>query len=864
MKRYVITICSLLIVAGLAGYTGAQETVGYYLPGDVTYDADIPTPESFFGFKVGEWHLRHDQLVGYLEAVARVSDRVTIEEYARSYEHRPLVVLTVTSPDNQRNLEQIRTEHLRLSEPSVSDSLDLEQMPAVVWMGYSIHGNEASGSNSVPVVVYHLAAAQDKQIEGMLDRTVILIDPSFNPDGLGRFAQWANSHRGKRLVGDPLHREHVEVWPKGRTNHYWFDLNRDWLPSQHPESKGRIRLFHRWKPNVLTDHHEMGTDRTYFFQPGVPSRNNPLTPKSTYDLTRKMAAYHAKALNKIGSLYYTKEGFDDFYAGKGSTYPDLNGAVGILFEQASARGHVQESENGRLTFPFGIRNQVTTSLSTLKAVQELKLELLSHQREFYQDAMNEAKRSSVRAYMFGSGTDPASAHHFLSLLRRHHIKVYKLAKATRIGDTEFSEGSSYVVPVEQPQYRLVTSIFEKRTTFADSLFYDVSSWTLPLAFNLPHGEFRSKTLPADIIGDRIDQTEMPAGQVSGGRSQYAYVFRWEGYYAPRALNRILTAGMRAKVMTKPFETILDSSREKFGYGSIVVPVPSQTRGTATIDSVMSAISQLDGLTVHSMNSGMAVKGVDLGSPSIRTVTAPRTAVLVGDGVSPYAAGEVWHLLDRRVEMDVSLLETKRINSPNLGRYNRVVMPDGKYTALDSSRQTALGLWVKSGGTLIAFGRSAKWLIEKKLSISKLRSSVNDGDVGRRDYIDVQRDTGAQVIGGAIFEASLDLTHPIGYGYLDRKIPIFRRGTVFLEPSKSPYATPLQYTTFPLLSGYVSEKNEKLLKNSASIIVEKSGSGRIILMADNPNFRAFWYGTNKLFLNALFFGDLIDAQSLDSE
>ena len=258
-------------------------------------------------------------MVGYLEAVARVSDRVRLEEYASSYEHRTLVVLTVTSPDNQRNLEQIRTEHLRLSEPSVSDSLDLEQMPAVVWMGYSIHGNEASGSNSVPVVVYHLAAAQDKQIEGMLDRTVILIDPSFNPDGLGRFAQWANSHRGKRLVGDPLHREHVEVWPKGRTNHYWFDLNRDWLPSQHPESKGRIRLFHRWKPNVLTDHHEMGTDRTYFFQPGVPSRNNPLTPKSTYDLTRKMAAYHAKALNKIGSLYYTKEGFDDFYAGKGST-----------------------------------------------------------------------------------------------------------------------------------------------------------------------------------------------------------------------------------------------------------------------------------------------------------------------------------------------------------------------------------------------------------------------------------------------------------------------------------------------------------------------------------------------------------------
>jgi hypothetical protein len=863
MKRLVISFCLLFVAIGQVRSGDAQETVGYYLPGGVSYDPSVPTPESFFGFQVGEWHLRHDQLIAYVEAVARVSDRISIQEYARSYEHRRLMLLTVTSPDNHRDLKQIQAEHLRLSEPSVSDSLDLERMPAVLWMGYSIHGNEASGSNAVPVVIYHLAAARGTAIEEMLDRTIILIDPSFNPDGMGRFAQWANSHRGKLLNGDPNHREHVEVWPGGRTNHYWFDLNRDWLPSQHPESQGRIKLFHEWKPNVLTDHHEMGTDRTYFFQPGVPSRNNPLTPKHTYDLTAKMAAYHARALDEIGSLYYTKEGFDDFYVGKGSTYPDLNGAVGILFEQASARGHLQESENGPVSFPFGIRNQVRTTLSTLQAVQELRPELLSHQRQFYKSAMEEAQRSSVKAYLFSSAEDPARAHHFLSLLLRHRVKVYQLAKATRVENTDFRPGSAYAVPVEQPQFRLIKSIFEKRTTFADSLFYDVSSWTLPLAFNLTQDEYRSKALPSDLLGDRVDQAVFPAGELKGSSRAYAYAFGWEGYYAPRALNRLLDLGIRAKVSTKPFETVVDSARIRFGYGSIIVPVKNQSVRRGQIDSVVAEIVRKDALTVYALDTGLAVKGVDLGSPSLKTISRPSTAVLVGDGVAA-TAGEAWHLLDRRVEMEVSLLETARITTGNLARYNRIVMPDGPYSSVDSTRQAALRGWVRTGGTLVAMGRGARWMVKKRISQSKLKTTDNQIPTGRREYSDASRDKGAQVIGGAIFEASLDRSHPIGYGYLDEKIPVFRRGTVFLEPAKSPYATPLQYTAFPLLSGYVSGKNERVLKNSASIIVEKSGRGRIILMADNPIFRAFWYGTNKLFLNAIFFGDLIEADSLADE
>jgi len=305
----------LLSIALLFGISaGAQVTLDYYLPKGIKYDSKIPTPKSVLGTEVGEWHVRHDQLVNYMYAVAEASDRVTISEYARTYEGRPLLMLTITSPENHNNIEELKREHVQLTDASSSGNLDITNMPAVITLSYSVHGNEPSGSNSSLLTVYHLAAAQGKEIEDVLKNTIILVDPSINPDGLSRFAQWANQHKSlNNLVTDPASREYNEVWPGGRTNHYWFDLNRDWLLVQHPESKGRIAKFHEWKPNILTDHHEMGTNSTFFFQPGIPSRTHPLTPERNQRLTASIAEYHAEELDKIQSLYYSKESFDDFY-----------------------------------------------------------------------------------------------------------------------------------------------------------------------------------------------------------------------------------------------------------------------------------------------------------------------------------------------------------------------------------------------------------------------------------------------------------------------------------------------------------------------------------------------------------------------
>ena len=450
MKK--LTVILLFLFPILAN----SQELSYYLPDSISYDPSIPKPKEVVFHEVGEWHITHDRLVGYMQALARaVPQRIKLETMGYTYEGRPQVILIITSAKNHQNLEAIRQQHILLSDPTRSSNLNTAAMPVVVYIGHSIHGNEPSGANASLLSAYYLAAGQGKQMDELLDNTVILLDPSFNPDGLQRFSTWANQHKSKNLVTDPNSREFNEVWPGGRFNHYWFDLNRDWLPAQHVESQNRLAWFHRWKPNILTDHHEQGSQATFFFQPGVPSRVNPITPDRNQELTGKMGRLHAAFLDRIGSLYFTRENYDDFYYGKGSTYPDVNGAIGILFEQASSRGHAQQTANGILRFPFTIRNQFVTTLSTLEAAKSMRKEFLDWQREFYQTAVKEAAAAPIRSYLFGDENDPAKTEIFVNMLRKHQIEIYPLEQDVQLAGKEFRKGSSYLVPTHQSQYRLI-------------------------------------------------------------------------------------------------------------------------------------------------------------------------------------------------------------------------------------------------------------------------------------------------------------------------------------------------------------------------------------------------------------------------
>ena len=838
----------------------------------IARDAGVPPPASVLGFDVGRWHVRPDQIVDYFRTLADASPRVALIEYGRTHEDRPLVIAIVSTPENLQRLGEIREKHLATLE---EDSAEEYDGPAFAWLGYSVHGNESSAANASLLVAYHLASGLGPEVEGLLEETVVLIDPCLNPDGLARFAGWANRHRGRTLVGDPSHREHREVWPGGRTNHYWFDLNRDWLLAVHPESRGRLEIFRRFHPHVLGDFHEMGTRSTYFFQPGVPSRQNPLTPAENLELTRKVAGFHARALDREGLLYFTEETFDDFYIGKGSTYPDVNGTIGILYEQASSRGHLQESPFGPLAFGFTIANQVRTSLSTLKAVQSLREELIAYQRTFFESAREESRHDPIRAYLVGEPHDPVRLHRFLETLLEHSIEVHRLARSIQIGGRTFEPEWSFVVPTQQSQYRMVTALFEQRTQFLDRTFYDVSAWTLPLSFDLLFEPIDRERFDPGLLGESIDQAPFPSRESPAGETPYAYLFEWTGTFAPRALGRLLAGKIRARVATRPFTATTDRGERRYTRGTIVIPTGIQ-ENPDTLPALLETIARDDGIEIHAVTTGLTSKGIDLGSPSIETLEMPKPCLIVGSGVSAGEAGQVWHLLDLLYGLPLTLLEQSALLGTDLDRYTHLILVSGSTSTLTDPSAEKMRRWVRAGGVLLSIRGSIDWVDrqilerpeseeddDEKPEADSTAEEAPDGETEpdegekRLPYEEYERRRNLERISGAILEARIDITHPIGFGYQRPMVPVFRNHTNVHPLEENPFANVVVYAEEPLLAGHASPRNVRRIAGTASVTAIRSGSGTVIRYADDPAFRGIWYGTCRMLANGIFFGRIIE-------
>ncbi|CAM1368135.1 Zinc carboxypeptidase [Tenacibaculum soleae] len=829
----------LFLLILIATSVVAQQNIdlSYYLPNDVSYNKNIPTPKSIIGHEVGEWHITHDKLVEYMKVLARSSDRITLENRGATYEGRPLLLLTITSAENHQNIEKIRKNHINATNDV---SVDVSKQPIIVYQGFSIHGNEASGTNSALASAYYLAAAEGAKIDELLESTIILFDPSLNPDGLQRFAYWANTNKASNINPDPNDREYHEVWPGGRTNHYWFDMNRDWLPVQLPESSARIASFHKWLPNILTDHHEMGTNSTFFFQPGIPSRTNPLTPQMNQDLTKEIGTYHARAFDKIGSTYYSEESFDDFYYGKGSTFPDINGSIGILFEQGSSRGHAKESENGVLTFPFTIRNQFTATLSTLEAAKNMRVKILKYQQDFYKKSRS---LSENKAIVFGDEKDGVKAYHLAKVLKKHQIKIHQLKADFTSKGKNFKKGYSYVVPMNQKNNKLVKAMFDVRKTFKDSLFYDVSAWT----FNHAFGVDLVDDVSLSKAGEEIVSLKKKAGNIKQ-KSTVGYLFSWHEYETPKALNAILEKGIRIKVAMKQFK----NNDQLYDYGTIFIPAQNQKLNGEALFSFLEKIAIKNHLKIRGVATGLN-EGIDLGSRNFKAIKKQKVAMLVGNGITSYDAGEIWHLLDQRFEMKLTKLDVAYASRVNLDKYTTIVVPNSY--SIDKNLETKLKNWVRNGGVLIGYRNAVNWLSNKNFINLKFNKTKTDS-VENVSFENKSLKSGAQVIGGAIFEAKTDRSHPINFGYKNDKIALFRNTRQFIQADSKSYNNPIQYTNKPLLSGYISKENLKALKNTVPFKVNRLGAGRVIVFTDNTNFRAFWFGTNKLLMNAIFFGKLM--------
>jgi hypothetical protein len=832
----------LLLIPSL--FLNAQVGLDYYL-GDLSeYNKSVPTPQSVIGHEVGEFHVSHDKLSHYVQEISKASNRVKLVNRGKSYENRTSWLMIITSESNHSRLEDIRKEHLELSNSKNKD-IDVSNMPIVVYQGFSVHGDEPSGSNASLPLMYHLLASNSQETIELLENTIILLDPSFNPDGLQRFSQWANSNKNQSLTADPNDREYNQYWPRGRTNHYWFDLNRDMLPNQLIETNAKVKTFTEWLPNILTDHHEMGTNSSFFFQPGVPERKNPLISDLNQALTREIGTYHEKALNSIGSLYYSEEDYDDFFFGKASTYPDANGSIGILFEQGSSRGHIQESDNGILTFPFTIRNQLTAAFSTLEAAKNMRVKLLNYMKDFYDDQI-ELNPNSSDNIVFGKLKDESTVYHLADLLNSHKIKFNKISEDVVLNGKKFTKDNSYIIPMNQPKRTLIDAMFYTQTEFNDSLFYDVSAWTFPLAFNVNYSytDNLNKSSVSKLFGEKVTETQKPIGNVDS-KSNYAYLFEPHEYYAQAAVYHLIKEGLRIKTATRKFSI----KGKEFDYGTYLIPVQNQIMNSEDIYNKLLEVSNKYNINFESQSTGIT-SGIDLGSDYFIIVNEPKIGLIVGDGVRSYDAGEIWHLLDTRYNIPITKLDIDDLDYIDLSKYSHIILPDYSGSKL---RAEQLKNYINGGGNLIAYRNSVKWVSN---NLNELEFLSNDLKASGVSFSDREKFYGAQETGGAIFESNIDRSHPVNYGIESNTLPLFRNSNVYMSKSEQSFDNPISYSSNPLMSGYISEENISLLKNSVPFKVIRSGKGKILLMTDNTNFRAFWFGTNRILLNMLFHSNIM--------
>ncbi len=806
------------------------------------FNEKIPSPEEFLGYGIGEKHTRHDLIVNYFVKLSELSNRASIHEYGRTHEGRKLLILTVSAPENVKNLNQLKTQHLQFTDPS-KDYTNYDEIPIFINLGYNVHGNEPSSSEAAMLIAYTLTASNSPEILNYIDKGVIFIDPTINPDGRDRHTQWANMYQGNPLVADPQDAEHNEYWPRGRTNHYWFDLNRDWLLGIHPESRGKLAWYHEWYPNVVTDFHEMGTQSSYFFEPMKDNGSlNPIMPKENYiDLNNLFGDYFSKALDSVGSFYFTKEVFDGTYPGYGSSYPDLQGGLGLLFEQASSRGHKQTTDFGEITFPFTIRNQYISSIATIKAAVENTALLRKYQQDFFKSALGNASKSKIRGYSFKDAHDANRVKAFIDKLLLHKIEVYK-------------SGDGFVVPTRQPQYRMVQTMFETYEKFRDSVYYDASAWSVANFYNMKY-----KPVSSLNLGEKITSTDNLVKPEIVQKAKYAYIIDYDDYNAVAVLNYLQSKGLVVSSSFKPFTIKTVTGNKSFNYGALVVPVSLQKKKADEVFKRVQEAQQKFHVPIYAANSGYSVNGIDLGSRYVSAIKKPKAAMIIGNGVRSYEAGEVWHLLDTRVHMPITKIPIRNLSWVNLDKYNTLVMVSGSYD-FNKKQLEKITSWVSKGNTLITIGTASKWAIDKKLVKEKLTTQEKDTTeiIQRKPYVDAPENLGKEQVGGVILKVDLDTTHPLAFGYRDESIPVYKNNTVWLSPSKNAYATVAKYAKNPHIDGFLTKKNmEENLKPSASLIVSKVGSGRVILFADNPNFRGSWYGTNRLFLNALFLGDKIE-------
>jgi len=856
----------------------------FLIAASTAFSQDIRSPERFLGYKLGEQFTPHYRIADYFRYIAQASKNVKLVQYGTTNEGRPLLAMFISSDDNIAKLEEIRQNNLHLagfkevevSNTSVEKTRGLQSRttiektvtaderadeiaaattntPVICWLSYNVHGNEPASSETAMQVLFDLVDPGNSQTKAWLKNTVVVIDPCLNPDGRDRYVHFYNSVRDNLPDANPSSREHSEPWPHGRTNHYYFDLNRDWAWQTQKESQERLALYNQWLPQIHVDYHEQGYNAPYYFAPAAEPFHKVIT-KWQRDFQTVIGKNNAKYFDQNGWLYFTRQEFDLLYPSYGDTYPIYSGSIGMTYEQGgiSAGLAVITSTGDTLTLADRIAHHHATSISTIETASVNAQKLVTEFKKFYDNGRNNPPGEYKTYVIQNDNNDKIAA--LTHLLDRNKIGYGFGLKAAVSGYNYVSgKTESYnpgpndlVINAYQPKSVLLNVLFEPRTFVADSNTYDITAWSLPYAYGLTAYGVRESLKPVSAT------LYSPKAEAVANPRAYAYVSAWQSVSDVKFLAALLKKGLKVRYSEKPFE----AAGKKFSAGSLVI-----TRaGNDRVDfdqAVTGAATELNHELV-SLTSGFVDKGHDFGSDAIRYIRPPRVMLIAGEGVSAEAMGEVWYFFEQQIGYPITLVKYQDLRRARLQDFDVAIFPDGEYEDFPSDR---LQGWIHDGGKLIAMQNAVAELVDKKgFDIKKKDDKKDEKKDDKNDdkpktpnlgiYANRDMDAIRATVPGAIYKINLDNTHPLGFGlqpyYYSLKLgdDIYN----FLGDNDWNVGT---VKKDGYLSGFVGQKSKEKIKDGMLIGVQPMGRGSVIYLVDDPIFRSFWENGKLLFSNAVF-------------
>jgi hypothetical protein len=838
VKKNVLSLSVLLLVA-------------------VLVQAQVKSPEAFLGYKIGSRFTPHYQVVNYFKHVAEsIPAAVRLKQYGETNEHRPLYLSFVSSQENIRNLDFIRANNLRLAGLNTDKTAPSENGPVVVWLSYNVHGNETSSSEAAMLTLYALANPENATAKDWLKNTVVVIDPCLNPDGRDRYVNWFNGTVGSQYDASVNAREHQEPWPGGRTNHYNFDLNRDWAWQTQQETQQRVAQYLQWMPQVHVDFHEQGVNQPYYFAPAAQPYHENIS-KWQRDFQVAIGKNHAGYFDKNNWLYFTKEIFDLFYPSYGDTYPLYNGSIGMTYEQgggpAGGLGIVTD-EADTLTLYDRAIHHYTTGMSTIEIASKNAEQLTKEYRQFF----NSAAKGDIGYYktyvIKNNAADGARIRALAKMLDKNGI-LYGTAAGNGKGfnyltkkEESFSIGDNdLVVSALQPRSVMVKVLFEPQSKLVDSATYDITAWSLPYVYGL--SAFASTAaIPVKGASKVLDFAKNISADA------YGYVIRWEGVSSAAAAAQLLQQGIRLRVAEFPFE----AGGNSFANGSVIIAKKGNEKfGTRLWEMVSEACNQ-NSVTMYPVPSGMVDKGYDFGSASVHPMKARRVALLTGEGVNANAAGEVWHFFDKELKYHISLVNANSFDQINWKDFDLVIMPDGRYRFLnDKDLAKQFELWIKGGGKVVALESAVAQLSKQEWSTLKSKTNAEEDSNKSFDpyasllnFAERERNSITGITPGSIFKVEVDNTNPLMFGY-PRYYHTLKMDDAVYEFIKEGGWNAGILKKENQVAGFVGYKLNPRLKDGLLFGVQELGNGSVSYLTDNVLFRNFWENGKLMFCNAVF-------------